>query len=156
MQSAHCTVLHIYSVAGPCAKIFIQVALPSPSGASTECSFLLCDRGPNLNFAVPQASAINYLTREKIKLKKQSNSVPKAQGAQWRLAGLRPACGIGRDIVISRDHLSNLSQPTTSTRTLSLFHAWLPLHQPACVAPEWIRTPGAPPRWRLPGSLGNF
>lgn len=43
---------------------------------------------------------------------------------------------------------SNLSQPTTSTHTL--FHAWLPLHQPACEATERIKTPHAP-RWKFLG-----
>lgn len=50
--------LHIYNVTGPCAKIGTSAGekkkkskwlLQVPRVRSSACSFLLCDRGPNLN-----------------------------------------------------------------------------------------------------------
>ena len=61
----------------------------------------------------PQGSAINYLTEEEIL------QCSRAWGPDLRITGLNPAYVIGKDIVISRDHLFNLSRPATSTHSLS-------------------------------------
>lgn len=47
-----------------------------------------------------QKSAINYLTGKKVQ------QYSKSRGPYLRITGLTPAYVIGRDIVISRDHLS--------------------------------------------------
>lgn len=84
-------------------------------------------------------AAINYLARGG-KYKECSSAPESTQ--HLRITGLNPACVIGRDIVISRDHLSNLPQPTTSTSTC--FDAQLPSGQPAFGASESIGTPQCP------------
>lgn len=124
MESAHSLILHIYNVTGPCAKIAtlagekskwlskvlrVQIA----AGSCRYVSFQLCDQGPNLD---PQAqeSAIN-LPDKKEKIQQCS----KTQGPHLRLTGLKPAYVIGRDIVISRDHLSLICHSPPLPLTLS-------------------------------------
>lgn len=92
--------LHVLGVTGPCEETDSPAESASP-------------KSPGFEALSHGEAAINYLAWGG----KGIQQCSRIHTAHLRITGLKPVCVIGRDIVISRDHLSNLPQPTTSTST---------------------------------------
>lgn len=156
MESVHSLILHACHITRPCAIIAtlagekskwlskvlrVQILLLVLSG-SFHSSCVIKDR-----FRPATTGERNTLPD-----RKEIQQCSRARGPDLRITGLKPAHVIGRDIVISRDHLSLICHSPPLPLTLSFMLGCRCTSQFG----ERLNRPPHAPRWRFLGSFASM